>query len=345
MKLLICTQTVDSQDSNLGFFHRWIEEFSKHCEQVTVICLREGDHTLPANVRVYSLGKEHGPVSRVRYAIRFLLLIRRLRGQYDAVFVHMNPEYVLLGGFLWRRWSKRVGLWYAHRSCTKKLARAVRLVGCVLTVAPDSFPITTTKLKALGHGVDTVLFAPVPHQTSHKICIVTTGRVAASKHLIEMLDTLDVLHARHIKCTFTIVGVATSPIEEHYANQLLKEIVKRPYAESVHLLGAVPHDHLPRVLHTHNLFFNFGSTGNMDKAGLEALACGLPVITTNSAFQHILKPYGLYVPTMEGASVASAVEAFFNRTDRATVSTALRDVVVANHSLTHLIPKILAELH
>ena len=46
MKLLIMTQAVDQNDPVLGFFHRWIEEFSRHCERVHVICLKEGEHSL-----------------------------------------------------------------------------------------------------------------------------------------------------------------------------------------------------------------------------------------------------------------------------------------------------------
>ena len=58
MRLLIVTQKVDREDDLLGFFHQWIIEFAKHCESVTVICLEEGSHRLPSNVRVFSLGKE-----------------------------------------------------------------------------------------------------------------------------------------------------------------------------------------------------------------------------------------------------------------------------------------------
>ena len=58
MRLLIVTQVVDQNDSVLGFFHRWIEEFAKNCEKVHVICLKESVHNLPENVAVHSLGKE-----------------------------------------------------------------------------------------------------------------------------------------------------------------------------------------------------------------------------------------------------------------------------------------------
>src|SRR5580704_11376753 len=98
MRLLICTQAVDLDDPVLGFFHRWIAELSKRCERVHVICLKEGRHELPANVFVHSLGKEGGR-SRVKYLLNFYRYIRELRGEYDAVFVHMNSEYVVLGGF------------------------------------------------------------------------------------------------------------------------------------------------------------------------------------------------------------------------------------------------------
>src|SRR3989344_6071232 len=134
MKLLICTQKVDRSDDILGFFHRWIEEFAKHCEQVSVVCLWEGTHEFPENVRVYSLGKsaQGRPASgwerlwlRIRYALRLYGYTWRLRNEYDSVFVHMNQEYVVLGGPLWRVLGKKVVLWYTHREVNFKLRLAV----------------------------------------------------------------------------------------------------------------------------------------------------------------------------------------------------------------------------
>ena len=349
MRLLICTQTLDSQDSNLGFFHRWIEEFAAHCERVTVICLREGAHVLPDTVRVYSLGKVHPTQAsswwmRLVYAVRFSRLIRRCRADYDAVFVHMNPEYVLLGGKRWRAWGKRVGLWYAHKSVTKRLVRAVELIDRVFTVSTDSFRVSTPKLCALGHGVDTELFRPENHLESTHMRIVTTGRIAGSKHLIEMLGVLDVLHARGEKFSFTIVGDAKSPEEERYAAQLKTEIAKRPYADRIELLGAVSHHELPALLHTHDVFFNFSGTGNMDKAGLEALAVGLPLLTTNEAFEPLVGRWGLYVHNKDPEAIADALLRFLSRSDQPAVLATLRNKVVEEHSLSRLIPRILKEL-
>ena len=82
----------------------------------------------------------------------------------------------------------------------------------------------------------------------------------------------------------------------------------------------------------------------MDKAGLEALACGIPVLATNSAFQEMLAPYGLFVPTLSGDAIADTVESFLRRADHPAITATLRNKIVTEHSLTSLIPKILTEL-
>src|SRR3989338_2534636 len=124
MRLLIITQAVDNNDPVLGFFVSWIRELSKRFESVDVICLREGTHSLPANVSVHSLGKENLEIEnwklkilrRPLYIMRFYRYAWSLRRSYDAVFVHMNQEYVLLGAILWKLLGKRVYMWRNHYS-------------------------------------------------------------------------------------------------------------------------------------------------------------------------------------------------------------------------------------
>src|SRR5579859_5600318 len=247
MKLLIVTQIVDSKDSNLGFFHRWIEEFSKYCEQVTVVCLKEGAHELPSNVTVLSLGKEKG-TSKLTRIFRFFRYIKKYKDEYDAVFVHMNPEYVVLAGWLWRKWHKKVALWYAHRSDTWQLRKALAYLDIVFTVSKDSFAIATPKLNVVGHGIDTDLFKPDMHGHSTQMRLITTGRIAPSKHLLEMLSMLDVLHEQGRDFSFTIVGEAITVQDEVYKQKLQQEVQERPYASSVQFVGAVPHGALPALL-------------------------------------------------------------------------------------------------
>lgn len=341
MKLLICTQAVDSTDSNLGFFHRWIEEFALQCEFVTVICLRRGEYRFPSNVRVLSLGKEEGS-SKLARVFRFYKYIFESKKNYDAVFVHMNAEYAVLGGFFWKRWHKKVGLWYAHQSVTAILKLAMQYLTYVFTVSGNSFRIESEKVRAVGHGIDTELFKPSIRESSIETRFITTGRLAQSKHLIEMLEVLDVLHARGELFTFTIAGEPITEEEHQYAQKLRQEIGKRPYHAKVYMRGGILHDNLPQVLNLQDIFLNFATTGNMDKAGLEALAVGIPVLATNDAFKPLLQPYELYVPSTHPTLIADAIQKFMSRTDKAAVAATLRNKVVAEHSLARLIPTILS---
>jgi glycosyltransferase involved in cell wall biosynthesis len=80
----------------------------------------------------------------------------------------------------------------------------------------------------------------------------------------------------------------------------------------------------------------------MDKAGLEALATGVPVITTNESFKPLLHPFGLFVASTHPALIADEIQKFMNRTDRASIVATLRGKVVQEHSLAKLVPTILS---
>lgn len=345
MKLLICTQVLDRTDSNLGFFHRWVEEFAKHCEYVIVICLKRGEYSLPTNVRVLSLGKEEG-TSRLVRVFRFFSYIYSCRKDYDSVFVHMNAEYAVLGGWLWHKWHKRVALWYAHKSVTRILRFAMKYIDTVFTVAGDSFKIQSEKVRAVGHGIDTELFKPNMRESSIETRIITTGRIAESKHLLEMLEMLDVLHERGELFSFSIVGEPVTADEEKYSARLKQEISKKPYHAKVVMRGGLLHDNLPQVLSLHDIFLNFGSTGNMDKAGLEALAVGVPVLSVNESFKELLQPFDLFVPSRHPAIIADTLQSFVSKgeKDKAAAAATLRNKVVAEHSLSKLIPKIISNI-
>src|SRR5690349_15894229 len=114
MKLLIVTQTLDANDPVLGFFHSWVHALAPKFEKINVIALGVGVHLLPENVRVHSLGKEKGKRSAFSYALSFFSLAWHLQGEYDAVLVHMNQEYILLTGWLWKLLGKRIYMWRNH---------------------------------------------------------------------------------------------------------------------------------------------------------------------------------------------------------------------------------------
>jgi glycosyltransferase involved in cell wall biosynthesis len=272
MKLLICTQVVDSEDSYLGFFVRWIEEFAKHAESIEVLCLKEGKHTLPGNVHVHSLGKEYG-VSRIKYVFNFYRYIWQLRNDYDAVFVHMNPEYVVLGGLFWRFSHKRIALWYMHKSVTLKLRIAERLVHDIFTASKESFRLRSKKVHVMGHGIDTNFFTP-GDQLTRGDWVLSVGRLMKSKR-----HDLAIQRALQEGRALRIAG------EGPERSSL--EAIARTLQTSVQFLGGLTQAQLRDEYRNAKYFIHTSETGSLDKVVLEALACGLPVRTSDPALEKL----------------------------------------------------------
>ena len=153
MKLLVLTQKIDLNDDVLGFFIDWLKEMAVNCEQVTAICLYQGRYDLPTNVRLLSLGKESG-TSRLKYLYRFYKYIWQERKNYDAIFVHMNQLYVILGAPLWRLWRKKIGLWYAHGKVSLSLKAAEKFTDMIFTSTAEGCRLNSSKIKIVGQGID-----------------------------------------------------------------------------------------------------------------------------------------------------------------------------------------------
>ncbi len=332
MKLLICTQVIDKNHPILGFFHRWVEEFAKHCEVVHVICLQIGEHRLPSNVHIHSLGKESGH-SRFTYLWRFFRYSWQLRREYDAVFVHMNQIYVLLGAPLWRALGKRVALWYMHGTVSQSLAIAVRLTHVIFSGSSESFRLPTDKLIVTGHGIDTDHFAP---QVAHKdIDLITVGRITPSKNLEAMLELLVAVRNAQ-QATLTIVGAPTTKEELAYQEQLVATANALGVSGAVHWYGAATQAELPNLLSRAKVFIHTAKNGSLDKAILEAMACGVPVATTADALLHI--------PGLHMASADSIVLLLSEQSISTLRPQTTRAYITDKHSILRLIPRLVAKL-
>ncbi|MSU74856.1 hypothetical protein EXS57_03740, partial [Candidatus Kaiserbacteria bacterium] len=155
MKLLIVTQALDQDDVILSVYHNWVDELARHFERIEVICLKEGRHELPANVRVHSLGKERGAVMRGIYVWRFLSLAWRFRTEYNAVFVHMNQEYILIAGWLWKLLGKPIYLWRNHYAGSWFTDVAAAFCTKIFCTSKHSYTAKYKKTVLMPVGVDT----------------------------------------------------------------------------------------------------------------------------------------------------------------------------------------------
>lgn len=287
ISILLVTQVLDRSHSVLGFFHAWVEEFARQCEGVTVLCLMKGEYRLPSNVRVLSLGKEGG-VSRTQYLKRFFAYVLKERKYYDAVLVHMNPEYIILGGILWRILRKPIGLWYVHKHIGLRLRLATLFTNYVFTVSPESFRLKSTKVKILGHGIDASFFTPgTTRGARDKKRILMLGRISPSKRIDVGIELIGLLSKEGKPFELLIVGEPTRAGDEEYLHSLQERVQKRVLVHSVHFTRGVSHEDTKTYYQNADVFLHTSETGSVDKVVLEALASGLPVVSTSEAFEHM----------------------------------------------------------
>jgi glycosyltransferase involved in cell wall biosynthesis len=343
MRLLIITQKVDKEDDAFSFFHRWIVEFAKHCEQVTVVALGVGKYDLPANVRVFSLGKERG-VSRASYLASFYSIIWRERKNYDFVFVHMNPIYVILGGVFWQMWNKKIALWYTHKNVDLKLRLAEKLAHIIFSASQKSFRLPSKKLFVAGHGIDVDIFKFSPRQPESKLRIITAGRISPVKNLETLFDATLILIKENMPVHVEIVGDIAQKSDEKYFEKLRLLIHKNGLEEQIHFAGRVPNSDLPHFLTDADIFVNMSETGSLDKGVLEAMAMGIIPVTSNEAFREIFGGNSdlLMFPPKNAQDLAKRLSELttLSVSQRNELVTHLRQIIVEKHNLAVLIPRL-----
>lgn len=342
MRLLVITQIIDNADPGLGFFHQWLEVFAEESESVIALCLKEGQHEFPPNVRVVSLGKENG-ASRLKYLWRFYTTIWKYRHEYDAVFVHMNPEYVVLGGIPWRLMGKKISLWYAHRTVNMKLRIAAVFAHQIFTGSKESFRIITPKVLVTGQGVDTTRFAPIDLEPHDALTLLVVGRVAPIKNLEFALDIIDALRAS-MKVTLRIVGAPGKEADKAYEEKIKADIVARGLSEYVVMTGGKDQEGVRTELHAADIFLHTSNTNSADKTAVEAMAVGCYIVSSSPVYARDL-PESSVQPQVVGAYVDEIKRyAALPHTEQQRLSTLLREAAVREHSLGRLIRLIVHTL-
>ncbi|HRY62341.1 MAG TPA: glycosyltransferase family 4 protein [Candidatus Paceibacterota bacterium] len=296
MKLLIITQKIDKQDPVLGFFHRWIEEFSKHCEKLTVICLEKGENDFSekaepcsenskefstTRVKVLSLGKEQG-VSRFEYLKRFYTYIREEQDNYDSVFVHMNQEYVLLGALPWKTWGKKVFMWRNHPNGSILTDLAVYFSDRVFCTSSYSYTARFKKTEIMPVGIDTEFFKRDEEIRKKDNSILFLGRISPIKKPLLFIEALNILNKKNVDFNASIIGDPL-PKDNKYFEEVKGKVSQYGLVNKVTFLKSVTNTEAKSIYNSHKIYVNLTPTGSMDKTIFEAMACDSLVLISNKS--------------------------------------------------------------
>jgi len=335
MKLLIITQKVDINDDNLGYFHSWLEKLAEKAD-IFVIGNYVGKYDLPENVKVFSLGKERR-VDRLVKIFKYQWFLLKLLPRVNGVFFHMCPEYVLGAHLLPKIFRKKTLLWYTHKSVNWKLKLAEKLTDKIFTASKESFRLPSRKVEITGHGIDVNKFKSQKSKVkSDKFTIITVGRIAEVKNLHLLIETAGILKNKNFNFEIRVAGAPILESDKIYFEKLKNLIKEKKLDDIVEFVGPIPNKYIAEFYQSGDLFINLSDTGSLDKAVLEAMACGLKILTSNEAFKDILPEENF--TKNEPKVVAEKIENLAKSPN--LTKDKFIDYVSANHGLYNLTKKI-----
>lgn len=343
MKLLVITQVVNEEDQVLGFMVGWLAELARQTESLEVICLSRGKFNLPNNVRVWSLGKEAGE-NRLKYLINFYKYAWRLRGDYDAVWIHMNQIYVILGWPVWKFFTKPISLWYAHGSVSWSLRLAEKLADIIFTSAPKGFRLASQKVKVVGQGIDLNRFN-LPALPRVPGLLVHAGRISRIKKQRELLVAL--AEVKNTDWRLIFYGAPVTADDEVYVEELKDLINNLGLDNRVTFAGPRTYSDLPKCLSEAELFVTMSQTGSLDKAVLDAMAAGTIPIIAGETFKQVLGSEAAQLLALsDGSDFAVKVEEILSLSPqaKADLRARLQNIIAKQYSLPSLMQKIVSTL-
>jgi glycosyltransferase involved in cell wall biosynthesis len=317
-RLVFLTQSVDPAHPVLAATIPKIRALAQRVEEVVVVAQSGDGNGLPANVQVRNFGAGSRPARFLRFERE---VARALPA--DAVVAHMIPVYVLLAAPLVRPRRTPLLLWYTHWKASKQLRAAERLATAIVSVDRRSFPIHSSKVRAIGHGIDVSEFTCADRSTHDGIRALVLGRYSPAKGIATILRAVREVDGVEVE----LHGAALNDLERRHRGEL-EEL-------GFELGDSVPRDHVPELFARADVLVNNMEAGAPDKVVYEAAAACLPVLASNPVFDELFSDYPLSFERESPESLADRLRWFaaLSADERAEIGRTLRERVAQKHSV------------
>lgn len=294
MKRNLLLMTYEMNENSQVFSHQIgvVNEIAKYFEKVIVLTGKVGNYVVSANVEVFSSNWIEG--KKVTSILRFISVFLKLLFQkrFDVVFSHMTSVQSAIISPITKILKINHYLWYAHTNNNLALRVAHRFTSGVLTATAGSCPISSSKIKVVGHSIDANLFQ---RKTSISFPIsrfIHVGRFDPSKNIELIVDTLKIMKSANFNLTFTNLGSPSGKSNSAYYRKVTDKHKLDSDKAWIDFKKAIPRYLLPNELQNYDAFIHAFS-GSLDKAVLEATFLGLPVVTINPEYLRIFGSWDL----------------------------------------------------
>lgn len=284
-KIVFVTQQVDPGHPALAATIPKIRALASLVDEVVVLADGVVDGVLPGNCRAHTFRARFRTGRGARFEIALGRELRRLRG--GAVLAHMCPIYAVLAAPLVRPLGVPLLLWFTHWRPSRLLHVAERVSTAVVSVDRRSFPLSSSKVHAIGHGIDLDEFACVGESAPREgLRLLALGRYSEAKGLDVVVRAV----AEVAGVRLDAYGPTLSAAERATRAELAALVAGLGVGERVTLHDAVPRAEVPALLATHDALVNNMRAGAPDKVVFEAAASCLPVLASNPVLDGLLEP-------------------------------------------------------
>lgn len=327
------TQQVDAGHPTLGAAADMVEALAARFDEVVVIAAAASVDALPANVRFRSFA---APTQILR-GLRFEAALARelTRGRPDGLLAHMSPVYALLAAPLLRPARVPVLLWFTQQQGGPNFYRSLRVVDTILSVDERSVPVSSPKIRAIGHGIDTDWFECIERPRREGIRLLSLGRYSEVKGHDVAIRALPAIRGAQL----TVRGEEATPNDAIVRERLAALVRELGLEERVLLLDAVPRIEVPGLFADADVLVNATHGMSADKVVFEALAACTPVVAASPVFDGLLPPELRFIDG-DPAGLASAIRAAAALPE--AERRRLRARVDAEHSVGHWADEVVA---
>jgi glycosyltransferase involved in cell wall biosynthesis len=216
-----------------------------------------------------------------------------------------------------------------------RLARTLRAAARVFSVSDSlrrlaiELGAAAQKTEVVGNGVDIARFHPVDRAAARDHyglpqdarVLISVGGLVERKGMHRVIDCLPALIGRHPGLHYLVVG--SGGPEGDMRAELDAQVARLGLAGRVHFLGALPPDELNVPLSAADVFVLSTRNEGWANVFLEAMACGLPVVSTDVGgnAEVVCRPeLGTIVPFGDAPALTAALDdALVREWDRAAI--------------------------
>lgn len=163
--------------------------------------------------------------------------------------------------------------------------------------------LPSASIDVIPTGVDLNQFYPDKSgKQSDSTRLLTVGRLSVTKRVSVLINAVEILHKAGQKVSFTIAG--GGPLEQ----QLRQIVSEKALADIICMTGRINPEQMPEIYRRHDLLISATMQEGLSNAMLEAMASGLPIVTTRcEGLDELIAGNAIIVEKSDPQLIASAI--------------------------------------